>query len=111
MRNRVKIRALPALSVFFIMAMPLFAESCALAHGGYGGSGWKRCPKARECPPTPLVERDKRDLNTGWLSTANGLPTRNVHTTEASALRSKSLRLKKPMLRAVLSLSQDRKLV
>jgi len=49
MKNRAKFRALRALAAFFVMATPLYAESCALAHGGYGGSAWQRCPKAKQC--------------------------------------------------------------
>ncbi len=84
MKNRAKFIALRAVAVFFIIAMPLYAESCAsIAHGGYGGSGWKRCPKARECPPTPLVARDKFELNTSW-STANGPTNQRARTTKAA---------------------------
>lgn len=70
MKNRVKFRTLPALAAFFIMATPLYAESCALARG-YDGSSWKRCPKARECPPDSLV--DEQSGANHSLSTAKGL--------------------------------------
>jgi hypothetical protein len=111
MRNRLKSRTLPALAALLIMAMPLYAESCAsLAYGGGNGSSWKRCPKARECPPTPLVERGKFDSNTGWSSTANGLTSRNAHTTEAVGIAFQ-IPSAQTAITAALPSSQDHKLV
>jgi hypothetical protein len=82
-KRRAKFRTLPSLAAVLIMATPLFAQSCALAHGGHNGSSWKRCPKARQCPPDSLVERDKIEVNTGWVSTANCPTNRKACTTEA----------------------------
>jgi YHS domain-containing protein len=78
MRNRAGFRALPALAIVFIIAAPLYAEACALAHGGYGVSTWKRCPKARQCPPAALVELDK--ISRWNISTADGPTNRNART-------------------------------
>ena len=67
--------------------------------------------KARECPPTPLAERDKFDLNTGWLSTANGPMDRNAHAMEAVRIAFQIPSAQKTTITAVLSLSHDYKLV
>jgi hypothetical protein len=85
-KSRAKFRTIPSLAAVLIIATLLFAQSCALAHGGDNRSSWKRCPKARQCPPDTLVEREKIEVNTGWLSTANCPTIRKACTTEAVRL-------------------------
>jgi hypothetical protein len=77
----MKLKTRHAITAFLIIATPLYAESCALASGGDNRSRWLHCPKAKQCPPTAMVERDIFEMKTGWLSTANVPTCRNVRTT------------------------------
>ena len=63
----MKLITLRALAALFIIAAPLYTESCAVASGGGDRSGWLHCPKAKQCPPTAMVERDKLELNPGFV--------------------------------------------
>ncbi len=81
MKNRAKFRTLPALAALLTIATPLYAESCSLAPGGDNRASWLRCPKAKQCPPAAMVERDIFEMKTGWLSTANIPTCRSERTT------------------------------